>query len=63
MPVNLVIVVNYTVQDGKSNWLEGMVLMCLYVILALVFWYYPGTSSPLVSGRTSMLIARCDITR
>ncbi|KAI0075242.1 calcium/proton exchanger [Panus rudis PR-1116 ss-1] len=38
-----VIVVNYTVQDGKSNWLEGMILMCLYVILAVVFWYYPGT--------------------
>ncbi|TFK82665.1 Calcium/proton exchanger [Polyporus arcularius HHB13444] len=37
-----VIVVNYTVQDGKSNWLEGMVLMCLYVIVAVVFWYYPG---------------------
>ncbi|KAI0346126.1 Calcium/proton exchanger [Trametopsis cervina] len=37
-----VIVVNYTVQDGKSNWLEGALLMCLYVILAVVFWYYPG---------------------
>ncbi|KAI0767941.1 calcium/proton exchanger [Irpex lacteus] len=37
-----VIVVNYTVQDGKSNWLEGAILMCLYVILAVVFWYYPG---------------------
>ncbi|KAI0925980.1 hypothetical protein AcW1_008265 [Taiwanofungus camphoratus] len=39
-----VLVVNYTVQDGKSNWLEGMILMCLYVIIAVVFWYYPGVS-------------------
>ncbi|KAI0360143.1 calcium/proton exchanger [Trametes cingulata] len=39
-----VLVVNYVVQDGKSNWLEGMILMCLYVILAVVFWYYPGIS-------------------
>lgn len=23
-----VLTVNYTVQDGKSNWLEGMILMC-----------------------------------
>ncbi|KAG1733625.1 calcium proton exchanger [Suillus paluster] len=38
-----VITVNYVVQDGKSNWLEGMVLMCLYLILAVTFWYYPGT--------------------
>lgn len=38
-----VITVNYVVQDGKSNWLEGMILMCLYMILIVTFWYYPGT--------------------
>jgi len=36
-----VLTVNYVVQDGKSNWLEGMILMCLYVIIAVVFWFYP----------------------
>lgn len=41
-PRDVVIVVNYTVTDGKSNWLEGMILMCLYLMLAVVFWYYPG---------------------
>ncbi|TCD61541.1 hypothetical protein EIP91_008269 [Steccherinum ochraceum] len=39
-----VMVVNYTTQDGKSNWLEGVLLMALYIILALMFWYYPGTN-------------------
>lgn len=24
----IVLTVNYVVQDGKSNWLEGMILMC-----------------------------------
>jgi len=38
-----VLTVNYCVQDGKSNWLEGMILMCLYLILGVVFWYYPGS--------------------
>lgn len=38
-----VITVNYIVQDGKSNWLEGMILTCLYMILVVTFWYYPGT--------------------
>jgi len=38
-----VLTVNYTVQDGKSNWFEGMILMGLYLILAVTFWYYPGT--------------------
>ena len=26
-----VLTVNYVVQDGRSNWLEGMILMCLFV--------------------------------
>jgi len=47
-----VLTVNYVVQDGKSNWLEGMILMCLYLILGVVFWYYPG-SDP------SGLLAQC----
>ncbi|KAI0316563.1 calcium/proton exchanger [Amylostereum chailletii] len=41
-----VLTVNYVVRDGKSNWLEGMILMCLYLICAIVFWYYPGTDLP-----------------
>jgi len=44
-----IITVNYVVQDGKSNWLEGMILMCLYAIIAVSFWFYPG------SGLTSSL--------
>ncbi|KAK0469857.1 calcium/proton exchanger [Desarmillaria tabescens] len=38
----IVLTVNYVVQSGKSNWLQGMILMCLYVILAVTFWSYPG---------------------
>ncbi|KAG8985665.1 hypothetical protein FRB90_004517 [Tulasnella sp. 427] len=37
-----VITVNYVVADGQSNWLEGMILMCLYVIIAVALWFYPG---------------------
>ncbi|KAF9476694.1 calcium/proton exchanger [Pholiota conissans] len=37
-----VLTVNYVVQDGKSNWLEGYILMSLYLILAVTFWFYPG---------------------
>ncbi|KAF5367396.1 hypothetical protein D9758_003773 [Tetrapyrgos nigripes] len=39
-----VLTVNYCVQDGRSNWLEGMILMCLYVILGVTFWFYPGSN-------------------
>lgn len=59
--ISVVLTVNYVVQDGKSNWLEGMILMCkdlpkfpshfliaqtgLYVILGVTFWFYPGVNT------------------
>jgi Ca2+:H+ antiporter len=43
-----VLTVNYVVADGKSNWLEGLLLMGLYIILAVIFWYYPGQDTSLV---------------
>ena len=33
-----VLVVNFILNDGKSNWLEGAMLLACYVILALSFW-------------------------
>ncbi|KAG8904495.1 hypothetical protein FRC01_008708, partial [Tulasnella sp. 417] len=39
-----VLVVNYAISDGKTNWLEGLVLMIIYVLIALTTWFYPGTS-------------------
>ncbi|EPT00708.1 hypothetical protein FOMPIDRAFT_150496 [Fomitopsis schrenkii] len=40
-----VLVVHYTASDGKSYWLEGVILMCLYLIIAVIFWYYPGDNT------------------
>lgn len=37
-----VLTVNYVVQDGRSNWLEGMILICLFV-LDLCFLILLGT--------------------
>ncbi|EMD33512.1 hypothetical protein CERSUDRAFT_98615 [Gelatoporia subvermispora B] len=34
----------YVVADGKSNWLEGVILVCLYVVIAVAFWFYPGSN-------------------
>jgi Ca2+:H+ antiporter len=36
-----VILVNYLISDGKSHWLEGVLLMALYIIIALAAWFYP----------------------
>ncbi|KAF8896340.1 hypothetical protein BD779DRAFT_577402 [Infundibulicybe gibba] len=37
---------SYVVADGKSNWLEGMILVCLYITIAVSFWFYPGSNLP-----------------
>jgi len=37
-----VLLVNYLIQDGKSHWLEGVLLMASYVIIALAAWFYPN---------------------
>lgn len=34
-----VILVNYLIQDGKSHWLEGVLLFMLYIIIAVAAWY------------------------
>ena len=31
--------VNYLIQDGKSHWLEGVLLMTMYLLIALASWY------------------------
>jgi len=36
-----VLVVNYLIMDGESNWLEGIMLLATYTIVALAFFFYP----------------------
>jgi Ca2+:H+ antiporter len=36
-----VLLVNYLIADGKSHYLEGILLMILYVIIAVAAWFYP----------------------
>jgi len=36
-----VFIVNYLIQDGKSNYLEGFLLMAVYLIIAVAVWFYP----------------------
>ena len=36
-----VLVVNYLIQDGKSNYLEGCMCLGTYIIIAIAFFVYP----------------------
>ncbi|KAJ5533197.1 hypothetical protein N7494_009749 [Penicillium frequentans] len=35
-----VLLVNYLIGDGKSHWLEGVLLMTMYLLIALAAWFY-----------------------
>jgi Ca2+:H+ antiporter len=37
-----VVVANLISLDGKSNWLEGMLLLATYVILGAAFYFQPA---------------------
>ncbi|KAF4549059.1 Vacuolar calcium ion transporter-like protein 1 [Elsinoe fawcettii] len=36
-----VLLVNYLIQDGESHWLEGVLLMATYLIIAVTAFFYP----------------------
>ncbi len=37
-----VLVVGYTSSDGESNWMEGVMLLGVYLILAIAFYFLPA---------------------
>jgi len=40
-----VLIVNYLIQDGKSNYLEGAMCLGIYAIIALAFYIYPDNAN------------------
>jgi Ca2+:H+ antiporter len=36
-----VIIVNLVLEDGESNWLEGVQLLIAYFIIAIAFFVHP----------------------
>lgn len=32
---------NYLILDGESNWLEGVMSLAMYILIAMAFFYYP----------------------
>lgn len=40
-----VLLVNYLIGDGRSHWLEGVMLIALYIIIAVAAYLYPADPS------------------
>jgi Ca2+:H+ antiporter len=53
-----VLVVTYVILDGKSNYLEGAMLLGLYVIIALAFLVYPDAATDHEGPKTMLLAVR-----
>ncbi|KAI4276600.1 MAG: hypothetical protein LQ337_002383 [Flavoplaca oasis] len=53
-----VLVTNYLISDGKSNYLEGAMLLGMYIIIALAFYVYPDNPTKDVNALWSMISQR-----
>ncbi len=36
-----ILIASASLNDGESNWLEGMMFLAIYVFFAMVFWFHP----------------------
>jgi len=37
-----ILIVGSVINDGKSNWLEGSILMTAYLLVAIAMWSMPN---------------------
>jgi Ca2+/H+ antiporter len=44
-----VLLVNFAISDGRTNYLEGFAMMMAYVSIALVTWYVPALLKDVVT--------------
>jgi Ca2+/H+ antiporter len=36
-----VLLVKFVIEDGRTHWLNGVTLVCVYIMLATTFWHFP----------------------
>jgi len=51
------LVVTLLIQDGKSNYLEGLLCLGMYIIIALAFYVYPDDAGGIGEGGNSTMHA------
>lgn len=49
-------IVNFLVLDGRSNYLEGALLIAAYVIIALAAFFYPDSSQQSIIGGAESVV-------
>ncbi|KAL8733751.1 MAG: hypothetical protein Q9166_001945 [cf. Caloplaca sp. 2 TL-2023] len=52
-----ILVVGNFLRDGESNWLEGALLVVVYVIIAIASWYYPNPDVATSNGIEALAVS------
>ncbi|KFA55469.1 hypothetical protein S40293_02003 [Stachybotrys chartarum IBT 40293] len=55
-----VLLTNYLIGDGKSNWLEGFLMICLYAIIAVCAFCKPFSSNLMLRPRHPFIFAHAN---
>lgn len=50
-----ILVIGNFLRDGESNYLEGALLVIIYLIIAVAAWYYPDPDVATSNGGTLVL--------
>ncbi|KDR70211.1 hypothetical protein GALMADRAFT_76464 [Galerina marginata CBS 339.88] len=46
-----VLLVKFSVEDGKSHWMSGLVLIGVYILIAIAFWHFPSDTVRMIGGQ------------
>ncbi|KAF8960600.1 Sodium/calcium exchanger protein-domain-containing protein [Flammula alnicola] len=46
-----VLLVKFSVEDGKSHWMSGLVLIAVYILIAVSFWHFPHGTGRVIQGQ------------
>lgn len=51
-----VLLVKFVIEDGRTHWLNGVTLVCVYIMLATTFWHFPTNLMGLLGGNQTLFI-------
>jgi len=51
-----VLLVKFVIEDGRTHWLNGVTLVCVYIMLATTFWHFPTSLMGLLGGNQTLFI-------
>ncbi|KAH6617384.1 Sodium/calcium exchanger protein-domain-containing protein [Chaetomium tenue] len=58
-----ILVVGNFLRDGESNWLEGALLVVVYIIIAIACWYYPDPEVATSNGLEGSAVVKVTMTK